>query len=75
MSLPDAEVELTEGRQVVLVLRLTLDQHSQLLYGELVNAEGIGQGRFKTLTTLEPSIKQWLKRQQNHHLSESNHAP
>ncbi len=72
MSLPDAEVELSESRQVVLVLRLTLDQHSELLYGELLNAEGVGQGRFKSLTTLGALVRGWLERKQDPHLSGSD---
>lgn len=74
MSLPDAEVELTENRQAVLVLRLTLDQDARLLYGELVDAEGVGQERFKTLAALGPSVERWLERQQPHPQPNANRA-
>lgn len=66
MALSDTEVELTECRQVVLVLRLTLDQDSQVLYGELLNADGTGQGRFKSLSSLGSTVKRWLERQPMH---------
>ena len=66
MALSDTEVELTECRQVVLVLRLTLDQDSQVLYGELLNADGTGQGRFKSLSSLGSIVKRWLERQPIH---------
>lgn len=69
MALSDTDVGLTESRQVVLVLRLTLDQDSQVLYGELLNADGRGQGRFRTLAGLGSTVKRWLDRQQDHSLA------
>jgi hypothetical protein len=65
MGRSDVESELIESRQVVLVLRLTLDRNSRLLYGELLNAEGVGQGRFIDLTHMSKTVKRWLGRQQD----------
>jgi hypothetical protein len=65
MAIPEAEIGLNENRQVVLVLRLTLDQHSQVLYGELVNAEGTGQEHFKSLDSLGQTVERWLDRQKD----------
>jgi hypothetical protein len=54
-----------ESRQVVLVLRLTLNQNSHLLYGEVLNAEGVGQGRFINLASMSNIVNRWLERQQD----------
>lgn len=78
MTLSDTGVGLTENRQVVLVVRLTLDQDSQVLYGELLNADGTGQGRFKSLSSLGSTVKRWLERQPDHPLplrAASNEQP
>ena len=65
MARPDGEADVLENRHVVLVLRLTLDQRSQLLYGEVLNAEGIGLGRFMNLAKLNETVNRWLERQQD----------
>jgi hypothetical protein len=58
----DREDELAGSRQVVLILRLVLDQQSQLRQGELVDAEATVLGRFLTLAGLMEVMRQWLGR-------------
>ncbi len=56
----DQEDELSGSRQVVLILRLVLDQRSRLHHGELVDAEATVVGRFLTLEGLLEVVRQWL---------------
>jgi hypothetical protein len=74
MTDSDVEADLMESRQVVLVLRLTLDGNSQLLYGELLNAEGVGQGRFIDLMNLSNMVMRWLGRQHGARAHEADEA-
>ena len=57
------EDELAGNREVVLILRLVLDSYAELRYGELLDGQGIRQGRFVSLTELTSAVKTWLDRQ------------
>ena len=59
----DQEDELSGSSQVVLILRLVLDQRLRLHHGELVDAEARVLGRFLTLEGLLEAIRQWLGQQ------------
>jgi hypothetical protein len=63
----DQEDELSGSRQVVLILRLVLDQRLRLRHGELVDAEATVLGRFLTLEGLLEVVQQWLARQPADH--------
>lgn len=64
MSQPDAPDQLRENRQVVLILRLVLDRHASLRYGEVLDAQAVSQGRFSSLGELTDAVKEWLDRHQ-----------
>ena len=57
------EDELAGNREVVLILHLVLDSYAELRYGELLDGQGIRQGRFVSLTELTSAVKTWLDRQ------------
>lgn len=73
--MPTSEADdLSDSRQVVLVLRLVLDQRALLRHGELLDAEGTGQGRFATVTGMTDLVRQWLENQQPDGLTDIDHA-
>jgi hypothetical protein len=57
-SAPD---DLPNSYQVVLILRLVLDQELHLRRGELLDAEGVSLGRFLNLKGLTELVSQWLE--------------
>jgi hypothetical protein len=68
------EDDLVDRQQVVLVLRLTLDRHAHLRYGELLDAGARRQGRFMTLSEMSRAVQQWLYRQQQDRSCDDVHA-
>jgi hypothetical protein len=60
---PSPDDELTNYRQVVLIIRLVLDRHAQLRHGELLDAAATSQGRFVTLTEMGEAVSRWLRAQ------------
>jgi hypothetical protein len=62
--------DLSGSRPAVLVLRLMLDQRACLRHGELLDAEGTGQGRFVDVTELTALVRRWLEGQQPDGLSD-----
>jgi hypothetical protein len=66
--------DLSDSRQVVLVLRLVLDQRALLRHGELLDAEGAGQGRFATVAGMTALVRQWLENQQPDSLTDTDQA-
>lgn len=62
--LTSAADDLSDSRQAVLVVRLVLDQRACLRHGELLDAEGMGQGRFANVTELSELVRRWLESQQ-----------
>jgi hypothetical protein len=40
-----------------------LDRHTGLKYGEVLDAEAVGQGRFFSLAELADAVRRWLERQ------------
>jgi hypothetical protein len=52
------------NRYTVLIFRLVLDGQARLLYGELLDADAVGQGRFMSLTGLVEAVIRWLEGQQ-----------
>jgi hypothetical protein len=55
--------QLAGSRQVVLIVRMVLDGKSRLQYGELLDVETAGMGRFTTVNGLGETVKRWLERQ------------
>jgi hypothetical protein len=51
---------LADKRQIILILRLTIDVLGQLLYGETVDVEGTVIGRFAEWQRLWTTIRAWL---------------
>jgi hypothetical protein len=58
-----AENHLADRRYVSVVLRLVLDQHGQLIHGELVGAANTRPARFSGWRGLTRALKVWLTRQ------------
>ena len=59
---------LVDHRQAFLVLRLVLDRHARLRYGEVLDADAIRQGRFTSPVELADVVKLWLDQQSTSHL-------
>jgi hypothetical protein len=70
-----ADDELSRSRHVVLVLRLVLDGHAQLRYGELLDGGAVQQGRFGSVDELMETLRQWLERQQRDHVPAARGRP
>ena len=63
MARSSVEDDLIDSKQVILILRLTVDRHARLRHGELLDAGASGQGRFMTLSDMSEAVQQWLDRQ------------
>jgi hypothetical protein len=61
----DKDDELSDSRQVVLILRLVLDRQARLRHGELLDTDAVGEGRFATTAGLLAVVQRWLERQQD----------
>src|SRR4051794_7547990 len=59
---PALEDEISNSRDVVLILRLVLNSRSQLRYGELLDASAVHQARFATMHGLVAALNQWFER-------------
>lgn len=57
------EVEPSDSRQVVLILRLVLDGDAKLRRGELLDADTVRQAGFHDLGGLLDAMRAWLDRQ------------
>jgi hypothetical protein len=57
------EDEASGNRNVVLILRLVLDQHAHLYRGELFTSDGTRLGHFVNSEGLAEAIHRWLKQQ------------
>jgi hypothetical protein len=58
------EATRVEKRSVTLVLRLVLDAHGRLQYGEAVDTEARSQGQFVGWRGLTRTVRAWLARQE-----------
>jgi hypothetical protein len=54
---------LADKRQVILILRLTLDERGQLAHGEVAKLEGEVIGRFSDWSQFAQSVPEWLGKQ------------
>ena len=64
MPLPLNENNLAERRNVTVILRLVLDQHGQLIHGELVDVADAPQERFIGWRGMIRAVRAWLIRQE-----------
>jgi hypothetical protein len=53
---------LADKRQVILILRLTLDERGQLVHGEVARLEGEVLGRFVDWSQFAQLIPEWLSK-------------
>ncbi len=60
MSLEPSGDKLGDTHNVTVLLRLVLNQHGNLRYGEIVDQEGRPQGRFLEWSDMTREIKDWL---------------
>jgi hypothetical protein len=51
---------LADKRQIILIVRLTVDRQGQLLYGEIIDTEGTVIGRFAEWQRLWATIRTWV---------------
>ena len=63
MTTLDQEGILSGSRQVVLILRLALDRRSRPRHDELVDVDGVVQGRFRIPPGLLEVLGHWLEPQ------------
>lgn len=62
MSTPPSDTALADRRHFVVVLRLVLDEHDRLVYGEVVDVGARVQGRFQTWRGMAPEVRTALAR-------------
>ncbi len=55
-----AEDKLGDTYHVTVVVRLVLNQHGNLKYGEIMDAEGLPHGRFVEWFAMTREIRDWL---------------
>lgn len=58
------ESHISEKRYVTVVVRMVIDQREQLVHGEIVDVDGIGQGRFVGWRGLIRTMRDFLAKQQ-----------
>ncbi len=63
---------LADKRHITLILRLAIDRDTQLVYGELVNLEGVSIGRFMEWPKFTEVLQAWLASQGN---GQAHHNP
>jgi hypothetical protein len=56
---------LADKRQIILIVRVTINKQGQLLHGEIVDIEGTVIGRFAEWQRLWATILTWVASQQN----------
>lgn len=54
---------LSEKRYVTVVVRIVIDRREQLVRGEIVDVDGIGQGRFAGWRGLIRTMRDYLTKQ------------
>jgi hypothetical protein len=59
---PPAENHLADRRYVSVVLRLVLDQHGQMIHGEVVGNANTRPARFSGWRGLTSALQAWLMR-------------
>jgi len=59
---PPAENHLADRRYVSVVLRLVLDQHGQMIHGEVIGDATTRPARFSGWRGLPPALQAWLTR-------------
>jgi hypothetical protein len=62
LSQPPAENHLADRRYVSVILRLVLDQHGQMLHGEVVGTANARPARFSGWPGLTRAVQAWLTR-------------
>jgi hypothetical protein len=60
-----AENHLTDRRYVSVLLRLVLDQHGQMIHGEVVGDTSAHPTRFRGWRGLTRALQAWLTRRQD----------
>ncbi len=60
MSTESPGDKLGDTHNVTVLVRLVLNQHGNLRYGEIVDQEGRPQGRFQEWSGIAREIKDWL---------------
>ncbi len=63
MSTEPAGDKLGDTHNVTVILRLVLNQHGNLKYGEIMDAEGTLHGRFVEWLAMTCEIRDWLNGQ------------
>ena len=54
---------LYDRRQVIVILRLVVDNRGRLSHGEAVDLEGVTFGRFTDWRRISPIVRAWVQRQ------------
>ncbi len=60
MSIEPSGDRLGDTYNITVLLRLVLNQHGNLRYGEIVDQEGRPQGRFLEWSGMTREIEDWL---------------
>ena len=61
-----AENHLADRRYVSVVLRLVLDQHGEMIHGEVVGDTNTRPARFRGWRGLTRALQAWLTRPEQH---------
>lgn len=75
MSSPSDENDLAKQYYVTLILRLMLDQHGQLIHGEIVDATNTLQKRFIGRNGLIGAVQDWLSQREETGTTDGTRKP
>ena len=70
-----AENHLTDRRYVSVVLRLVLDQHGQMIHGEVVGDATTRPARFSGWRGLTRAVQSWLTRYEQDRVADEPGTP
>jgi len=70
-----AENHLADRRYVSVVLRLVLDQHGQMIHGEVVGDANMRPARFSGWRGLTRAVRVWLARHEQDGAADAPETP
>ena len=75
MPQPPTENHLADRRYVSVVLRLVLDQHGQMIHGEVIGDANTHPARFIGWRGLTRAVRVWLTRHEQNGTADAPEAP
>lgn len=64
---PSGDEKLSNRQYVIVILRLLLDEGSQLVHGEVVDEQGQLHGRFRDWRGMGAAVRKWYADYQERH--------